>query len=98
MSPDHVCAILKSVHVARACGRHGISSRIASECVGELSMPLAKLCDMSLQQGVFPIKWKQTNIKKMKTNRSLIILEYIGKILKHKDNCFGLSPSSGLKI
>ena len=84
-------AILNSVHVTKACGPDGISARIVSECAGELSVPLAKLCDMSLRQGVFPFRWKQANIvalhkkgdKKDPLNyRSVSLLPIFGKVLE----------------
>ena len=77
--------------MAKACGPDGISARIVSECAGELSVPLAKLCDMSLQQGVFPFRWKQANIvalhkkgdKKDPLNyRSVSLLPIFGKVLE----------------
>ena len=63
--------------MTKACGPDGISARIVHECASELSVPLAKLCDMSMQQGVFPLKWKQANIvplHKKATRRTLKII------------------------
>lgn len=39
---------------SEACGPDGISARIVHKCLNELSAPLAKLCMMSPQQGIFP--------------------------------------------
>ena len=41
VSPDRVCAILKSTRATKACGPDGISARIVQECACELSVPLA---------------------------------------------------------
>ena len=91
VSPGTVCDILKSIHVTKACGPDGISARIVHECASELSVPLAKLCDMSMQQGVFPLKWKQANIvplhkkgdkKDPQNYRSVSLLSLFGKVMQ----------------
>ena len=77
--------------MTKACGPDGISARIVHECASELSVPLAKLCDMSMQQGVFPLKWKQANIvplhkksdKKDPHNyRSVSLLSLFGEVME----------------
>ena len=62
VSVDRVCAVLKFIRATKACGPDGISARIVHECATELSVPLAKLCNISLRLGLFPSKWKQANI------------------------------------
>ena len=61
-SVDLVRAILDSIPVNKACGPDGISARIIRECSNALSVPLAKICDLSLRQGVLPSLWKRANI------------------------------------
>ena len=91
VAPDKVCAILKSIPANKACGPDGISARIVQECASELSVPLAKLCHISLRQGVFPAKWKQANIvplhkkgdkKDPQNYRSVSLLSLFGKVLE----------------
>ena len=91
VSVDKVRNVLDSVKVSKACGPDNISARIIRECAAELSVPLAKLCVLSLQQGIFPQRWKQANIvpiykkgdKKMPGNyRSISLLPLFGKVLE----------------
>ena len=79
VSPDRVCAILKSTRATKACGPDGISARIVQECACELSVPLAKLCNMSLRQGIFPSKWKQANIVPLHKKAIRGTLKIIGR-------------------
>ena len=46
----------------KACGPDDISARIIHECAHELTVPIAKLCRLSLEQGVCPEKWKRANV------------------------------------
>ena len=46
----------------KACGPDGISARIVRECSNELSVPLAKICALSLSQSIFPALWKKANV------------------------------------
>ena len=83
--------ILKSINPSKACGPDNLSARIIHECAGELSVPVSKLCALSLHQGVFPKRWKQANIvpifkkgdKKAPENyRSVSLLPLFGKVLE----------------
>ena len=91
VSVDRVCAVLKSIPATKACGPDGISARIVHECATELSVPLAKLCNMSLRLGLFPSKWKQANIVPMhkkgdkkdpRNYRSVSLLPLFGKVME----------------
>ena len=90
VSQGKVHRVLESINASKACGPDNVSARI-SECAGELSVPLAKLCTMSLNQGTFPKRWKQANIvpifkkgdKKAPENyRSVSLLPLFGKVLE----------------
>ena len=59
---DLVKTVLQSILVNKACGPDGISARIVRECSSELSVPLAKICGLSLSQGIFPALWKKANV------------------------------------
>ena len=62
VSQDTVKAILLSVNKHKACGPDNISARIIRACAAELTVPVTKLCQLSLEQGVFPKIWKRANI------------------------------------
>lgn len=90
---DHgkVHVILATLNASKACGPDNVSARIIRECAAELSVPLAKLCTMSLLQGTFPKRWKQANImpifkkgdRKVPENyRSVSLLPLFGKVLE----------------
>ena len=61
-SLDLVKTILESIPVNKACGSDGIGARIVRECSDALAIPLAKICSLSLSQGVFPTLWKRANV------------------------------------
>ena len=91
VSPDRMCAILKSTRATKACGPDGISARIVQECASDLSVSLAKVGNMSLQQGIFPSKWKQANIVPLhkkgdkrgpQNYRSVSFLSLFGKVIE----------------
>ena len=75
----------------KACGTDNISARIIIECADELTVPLTKICNLSVTSGVFPERWKRANIiplhkkgdKKDPSNyRSVSLLPLFGKILE----------------
>ena len=43
-------------------GVDGISPKILKETVEQISMPLAHMFNMSLQEGIVPLEWKEANI------------------------------------
>ena len=86
-----VGAVLESIPVNKACGPDGISARIIRECSDSLSVPLAKICEMSLEQGVFPEAWKRANVvpifkkgsvKDPRCYRSVSLIPLFGKVLE----------------
>ena len=44
-------------------GVDGISSKLLKEIVEQISTPLAKLYNLSLEEGIVPSEWKEANIK-----------------------------------
>ena len=56
-------------------GVDGISPKILKESVEQISMPLAHVVNMSLQQGIVPLEWQEANIihlfKKGSRNKSV---------------------------
>ena len=86
-----VKSILCSIPVHKACGPDGISARIIRECCDELSVPLAKICSLSLRQGTFPQRWKEANVvpifkkgnaKDPQNYRSVSLIPLFGKVLE----------------
>ena len=43
-------------------GVHGISPKILKETVEQISTPLAHVFNMSLQEGIVHLEWKEANI------------------------------------
>ena len=91
VSEELVRGILCSVDRHKACGPDNVSARIISECAVELTVPVTKLCRLSLEQGVFPSLWKRGNIvaihkKGPKTSpfnyRSVSLLPLFSKVLE----------------
>ena len=62
VSVESVRAILKGISPGKACGPDNVSARVIRECADELTVPVAMLCKMSFEQGVFPRAWKRANI------------------------------------
>ena len=56
-------------------GLDGISPKILKETVQQISTPLAHMFNMSLQEGIVPLEWKEANIvpmfKKGSRNKSV---------------------------
>ena len=56
-------------------GVDGISPKILKETVEQISTPLAHVFNMSLQEGIVPLEWKEANIiplfKKGSRNKSV---------------------------
>ena len=91
VTEDAVRAILCGIGRHKACGPDNVSARIVSECADELTVPITKLCRLSLAQGVFPSVWKRANIvaihkKGSKTSpfnyRSVSLLPLFSKVLE----------------
>ena len=75
----------------KACGSDGISARIIRECSDALSAPIAKICRLSIDQGVFPELWKRANVvpifkkgsvRDPKCYRSVSLIPLFGKVLE----------------
>ena len=43
-------------------GVYGIAPKILKENVEQISIPLAHAFNMSLQEGIFPLEWKEANV------------------------------------
>ena len=91
VSGDRILGILHSLNVHKACGPDGLSGRILKECAVEFSVPLTKLCRLSLRQGIFPRTWKRAHVtpvfkkgdrKDERNYRPVSLLSICSKILE----------------
>ena len=53
---------IKALKDNKSLGVDGISPRLLMETVEQISIPLARLFNLSLKEGVFPFEWKEANI------------------------------------
>ena len=60
--PGKVERLLLELDRHKACGPDDLSARILRECAREIAVPLEILCRLSVEQGVFPSRWKQANV------------------------------------
>ena len=76
VSEEIVRETLRSVDRHKACGPDNISGRVVRECADELAVPVAKLCRLSFEQGVFPHHWKCANVPMHKKGAKSIAANY----------------------
>ena len=75
VTPEVVASNINNMKENKSPGVDGISPKILKEIVEQISTPLAHLFNMSLQEGIVPLKWKEANIiplfKKGSRNKSV---------------------------
>ena len=75
VSPEVVASKIKNMKENKSPGVDGLSPKILKETVQQISKPLAHGFNMSLQEGIVPLEWKEANIiplfKKGLRNKSL---------------------------
>ena len=75
VTPDVVASKINSMKENKSPGVDGISPKILKETVEQISLPLAHVFNMSLQEGIVPLEWKEANIipllKKGSRNKSV---------------------------
>ena len=54
---------LQSLDTSKASGPDGIPAIVLKQCARVLATPLAKLFNLSLKQGYFPVKWKEARVQ-----------------------------------
>ncbi len=62
VTPEVVATKLNNMKENNSPGVDGISPTILKETVEQISMPLAHVFNMSLQEGIVPLEWKEANI------------------------------------
>ena len=75
VTPDVVASKMNNMKERKSPGVDGISPKILKETVEQISTPLAHVFNMSLQEGIVPLEWKEANIislfKKRSRNKSV---------------------------
>ena len=75
VTPEVVASKINNMKDNKSPAVDGIAPKIQKETVEEISMPLAHVCNMSLQEGIAPSEWKEANIiplfKKGSRNKSV---------------------------
>ena len=63
VTPEEVVAsYINNMKENKAPGVDGILPKILKEIVEQISTPLAHVFNMSLQEGIVPLEWKEANI------------------------------------
>ena len=74
VTPEMVAKKTKAMKDNKSPGVDGIPPKLLMETVEQISIPLARVFNLSLKEGVVPFEWKQTNIiplfKKGSRNKS----------------------------
>ncbi len=75
VTPEVVASKINKMKENMSPGVDGISPKIVKESVEQISTPLSHLFNMSLQEGIVPLEWKEANIiplfKKGSRNKSV---------------------------
>ena len=74
VTPEMVAKKIKAMKDNKSPGVDGIPPKLLMETVEQISMPLARVFNLSLKEGVVPFEWKEANIiplfKKGSRNKS----------------------------
>ena len=62
VTPEVVASTITNMKGKRSPGVYGVSPKILKETVEQISTPLAYVFNMSLQEGIVPLEWKEANI------------------------------------
>ena len=62
VTPEVVASKINNMKENKSPGVDGISPKILKETVEQISTPLAHVFNMSLQEGIVPLEWKEANI------------------------------------
>ena len=75
VTPDVVANKINNMKENKSPGVDGIAPKILKETVEQICTPLARVFNMSLQEGIVPLEWKEANIiplfKKGSRNKSV---------------------------
>ena len=62
VTPEVVASKINNMKEDKSPGVDGLSPKILKETVEQISKPLAHVFNMSLQEGIVPLEWKEANI------------------------------------
>ena len=90
-TPDMVARKIKAMKDNKSPGVDGIPPKLLMETVYQISIPLARVFNLSLKEGVVPFEWKKANIiplfkkglrNKSENNRPVSLTSVICKLLE----------------
>ena len=91
VSPVMIANKIKKMKDSKSPGVDGIPPSLLKEIVEQISTPLAKLFNLSLEEGIVPSEWKEANItplfkkgsrNKPENNRPVSLSSVVCKLLK----------------
>ena len=62
VTPEVVASKINNMKENKSPGVDGVSPKILKETVEQISTPLAHVFNMSLQEGIVPLEWREANI------------------------------------
>ena len=62
ITPEMVAKKIKAMKNNKSPGVDGIPPKLLMETVEQISIPLARVFNLSLKEGVIPVEWKEANI------------------------------------
>ena len=62
VTPEVVASKINNMKENKSPGVDGISPKMLKETVEQISTPLAHVFNMSLQERIVPLEWKEANI------------------------------------
>ena len=62
VTPEMIAKKIKKMKDNKSPGVDGIPPKLLKEIVEQISTPLAKLINLSLEEGIVPSEWKEANI------------------------------------
>ena len=84
MGPVHICDIVKPFHSKMSQDLDGLSLKLIKYIIHDISIPLAHIFNLSLDNGVFPDKLKECRIvpKSCDNYRPISLVSTLSKILE----------------
>ena len=65
VTPEVVASKINNMKENKSPGVDGISPKILKETVEQISTSLAHVFNMSLQEGIVPLEWKEANVNSL---------------------------------
>ena len=65
VTPEMIAKKIKKMKDNKSPGVGGIPPKLLKEIVEQISTPLAKLFNLSLEEGIVPSEWKEANIMQL---------------------------------